>query len=80
MNHCRTKFAIRQRSVTLTIFFQRWCGCIIRESLAKESKSKYFAHCTLEIWTALYPDKLFGPNNKNIISYSMATMVYVEIE
>jgi hypothetical protein len=25
-------------------------------------------------------DKLFGPNNKNIISYSIAAMVYAEIE
>jgi chromosome segregation ATPase len=34
----------------------------------------------LEVWSALYPDKPFGPNNKNIISYSMAAMVYAEIE
>jgi hypothetical protein len=45
-----------------------------------ENKSKYFAHRVLEVWSALYPDKPFGPNNKNIISYSMAAMVYVEIE
>jgi hypothetical protein len=45
-----------------------------------ESKSKHFAHCALEVWFALYPDKSFGPNNKNIISYSMVAMVYVEIE
>jgi hypothetical protein len=45
-----------------------------------ESKSKHFAHRALEVWFALYPDKPFGPNNKNIISYSMAAMVYVEIE
>jgi hypothetical protein len=45
-----------------------------------ESKSKHFAHCELEVWSALYPDKPFGPNNMNIISYSMAAMVYVEIE
>jgi hypothetical protein len=45
-----------------------------------ESKSKHFAHRALEVWSALYPDKPFGPNNKNIISYSMAAMVYAEIE
>jgi hypothetical protein len=48
--------------------------------MSKESKSKYFAHCALEVWSVLYPDKPFGPNNKNIISYSMAAMVYAEIE
>jgi hypothetical protein len=45
-----------------------------------EIKSKHFAHRALEVWSALYPDKPFGPNNKNIISYSMAAMVYAEIE
>jgi hypothetical protein len=45
-----------------------------------ESKSKHFAHRALEVWSALYLDKPFGPNNKNIISYSMAAMVYAEIE
>jgi hypothetical protein len=45
-----------------------------------ESKSEHFAHRALEVWSALYPDKPFGPNNKNIISYSMAAMVYTEIE
>jgi hypothetical protein len=45
-----------------------------------ESISKHFAHRTFEVWYALYPDKTFGPNNKNIISYSMAAMVYAEIE
>jgi hypothetical protein len=45
-----------------------------------ESKSKHFVHRALEVWSALYPDKPFGPNNKNIISYSMVAMVYVEIE
>jgi hypothetical protein len=45
-----------------------------------ESKSKHFAHRALEVWSALYPDKPFGPNNKNIISYSMAATVYAEIE
>ena len=46
----------------------------------KESKSKHFAHRALEVWSALYPNKPFGPENKNIISYSMAAMVYAEIE
>jgi hypothetical protein len=45
-----------------------------------ESKSKHFAHRALEVWSALYPDKPFGPNNKNIISYSMVAMVYAKIE
>jgi hypothetical protein len=45
-----------------------------------KSKSKYFVHRALEVWSALYPDKPFGSNNKNIISYSMEAMVYVEIE
>jgi hypothetical protein len=45
-----------------------------------ESKSKHFAHRVLEVWSTLYPDKPFGPNNKNIISYSMVAMVYAEIE
>jgi hypothetical protein len=45
-----------------------------------ENKSKHFAHHVLEVWSALYPDKPFGPNNKNIISYSMAAMVYAKIE
>jgi hypothetical protein len=47
---------------------------------AEESKSKHFAHRALEVWSVLYPDKPFGPNNKIIISYSMAMMVYAEIE
>jgi hypothetical protein len=45
-----------------------------------ERKSKHFAHHALEVWSTLYPDKPFGPNNKNIIFYSMAAMVYAEIE
>ena len=45
-----------------------------------QSKSKYFAHRAFEVWSALYPNKSFGLDNKNIISYSMATMVYAEIE
>jgi hypothetical protein len=34
----------------------------------------------LEVWSVLYPNNPFGPNNKNTISYSMAVMVYAEIE
>jgi hypothetical protein len=48
-----------------------------------ESTSKHLAHRAiraLEVWSALYPDKPFGPNNKNIISSGVAAMVYVEIE
>jgi hypothetical protein len=45
-----------------------------------ENKSKHFVHRALEVWSALYLDKPFGLNNKNIISYSMAPMVYAEIE
>ena len=45
----------------------------------KQNKSKHFAHCVLEVWSALYSNKSFGPDNKNIISYSMAAMVYIEI-
>ena len=45
----------------------------------KESKSKYFSHCALEVWSVLYPDKPFGPNNKNYFLFYGA-MVYVEIE
>jgi hypothetical protein len=45
----------------------------------RENTSKHFAHRALVVWSALYPDKPFGPNNKNIISYSMAAMVYAEI-
>jgi hypothetical protein len=45
-----------------------------------ESTSKHFAHRALEVWSPLYPDKPFGSNNKNIIYYSMAAMVYAEIE
>jgi hypothetical protein len=44
-----------------------------------DSKSKHFAHRALEVWSALYPDKPFGPKNKNIISYSMAAMLYAEL-
>ena len=47
---------------------------------SKESKFKYFVHRTLEVWSALYLDKSFGPEIKNIISYSMVAMVYVEVE
>jgi hypothetical protein len=45
-----------------------------------ESTSKHFAHHVLEVWSALYPDKPFGSKNKNIISYSMAAMLYAELE
>jgi hypothetical protein len=45
-----------------------------------ESTSKYFAHRALEVWFALYLDKPFGSKNKNIISYSMAAMLYAELE
>jgi hypothetical protein len=45
-----------------------------------ESTSKYFAHRALEVWSALYPNKPFGSKNKNIISYSMAAMLYAEME
>ena len=46
----------------------------------KQNKSKHFVYRALEVWSALYPNKSFGLDNKNIISYSMAAMVYVEIE
>jgi hypothetical protein len=46
----------------------------------KKSTSKHFAHRALEVWSVLYPDKPFGPDNKYIISYSMAAMVYAEIQ
>jgi hypothetical protein len=45
-----------------------------------ESKSKHFEHHVLEVWSALYPNRPFGSKNKNIISYSMAAMLYVELE
>jgi hypothetical protein len=45
-----------------------------------ESKSKHFAHHALKVWSSLYPDKPFGSKNKNIISYSMAAMLYAELE
>ena len=46
----------------------------------KESKSKHFEHRVFEVWSALYPNKPFGLDSKIIISYSMAAMVYAEIE
>ena len=46
----------------------------------KEIKSKHFVHCALEVWSALYLDKSFSLDNKNNISYSIAAMVYAEIE
>jgi hypothetical protein len=45
-----------------------------------ESTSKHFAHRALEVWSALYPDKPFDSKNNNIISYSMAAMLYAELE
>jgi hypothetical protein len=45
-----------------------------------ENTSKYFAYRALEVWSALYLDKSFGSKNKNIISYSMAAMLYAELE
>ena len=44
-----------------------------------ESTSKHFVHCALEVWSALYPNKSFGFKNKNIISYFMVVMLYVEL-
>ena len=41
--------------------------------------SKHFAHHAFEVWSASYLDKHFGPKNKNIISYSMVAMLYVEL-
>jgi len=46
----------------------------------KDCISKHFAHRALEVWSTLFPNKPFGPDNKNIISYSMAAMIYAEIE
>ena len=46
----------------------------------KQSKSKYFVLRAFEVWSALYPNKFFGLDNKNIISYSVAAMVYAKIE
>jgi hypothetical protein len=45
-----------------------------------ESTSKHFTHCALEVWSTLYPERSFGSKNKNIISYSMAVMLYAELE
>ena len=44
-----------------------------------ESTSKYFVHHVLEVWFTLYLDKPFGSKNKNIISYSMAAILYTEL-
>ena len=46
----------------------------------KENKSKHFEHCALEVWSALYPNKPFGLDNENIISYFMVAMVYIKIK
>ena len=45
-----------------------------------EIESKHFVYRALEVWSALYLDKFFGPNNKNIIFYSIIAMVYIEVE
>jgi hypothetical protein len=45
-----------------------------------ESTSKHFEHRALEVWSALYPNKPFGSKNKNISSYSLAAMLYAELE
>jgi hypothetical protein len=45
-----------------------------------ESTSKHFEHHALQVWSALYLEKPFGSKNKNIISYSMAAMLYAELE
>jgi hypothetical protein len=55
-------------------------NCRVSSIKPGECKSKHFAHRVLEVWSTLYPDKPFGLNNKNIISYSMVAMVYAEIE
>jgi hypothetical protein len=44
-----------------------------------ESTSKHFKHWALEVWSALYPERPFGPKNKNIISYSFTAMLYAEL-
>jgi hypothetical protein len=53
-----------------------------RASGVKPSKntSKHIVHCALEFWSPLYLEKPFGSKNKNIISYSMVAMLYVELE
>jgi hypothetical protein len=45
-----------------------------------KSTSKHCEHRALKVWFALYPDGPFGSKNKNIISYSLAVMLYVELE
>jgi hypothetical protein len=44
-----------------------------------ESTLEHFKHWALEVWSALYPERPFGPKNKNIISYSLAAMLYAEL-
>ena len=45
-----------------------------------QSTSKHFAHCVVEVWSYLYLERPFGSKNKNIIFYSMAAMLYAELE
>jgi hypothetical protein len=45
-----------------------------------ESTSKHYAHCALEVWSVLYPTKPFGVKNTNIISYSIAAMLYAKLK
>jgi hypothetical protein len=45
-----------------------------------KSISKHFVHRALEVWSVLYLEKSFELKNKNIFSYSMAAMLYVDLE
>jgi hypothetical protein len=47
----------------------------------KHGKSilEHFAHQAMEVWCTLYPTKPFGVQNKDIISYSMAVLLYAEL-
>ena len=47
--------------------------------MPSESALEHFTHRALEVWSALYPIRLFGHANKNIILYSMAAMLYVRL-
>jgi hypothetical protein len=44
-----------------------------------ESTLEHFKHRVLEVWSTLYSERTFGPKNKNIISYSLTTILYVEL-
>jgi hypothetical protein len=46
----------------------------------RESASKHFTHGAMEVWSTLFSTKPIGIQNKNIISYSMSTMLYEELE